>query len=75
MCDLVGYFSPIRTRTGLGPLVEAAALVRHRGPDDEGYAAFDRTTGECRSRGGPDSPREVRDRTRYLGAGSTSESR
>ncbi len=45
MCGLVGYFSPTRTRTDLGPLAEAAALIRHRGPDDEGYAAFDLATG------------------------------
>lgn len=70
MCGLVGYFSPTRMRTALAPLAEAAALIRHRGPDDEGYAAFDLATGENRSWSGPDSPSEVRDRLPELGAGT-----
>jgi asparagine synthase (glutamine-hydrolysing) len=70
MCGLVGYFSPTRTRTALGPLAEAAALLRHRGPDDEGYAAYDLAGGGQRSWSGPDSPRPVRDRLPELGPAS-----
>ncbi len=70
MCGLVGYFSPTRTRTALGPLAEAASLIRHRGPDDEGYAAFDLASGVHRSWSGPDSPRPVRDRLPELGSAS-----
>jgi asparagine synthase (glutamine-hydrolysing) len=69
MCGLVGYFSPTRTRTALGPLTEAASLIRHRGPDDEGYTAYDLASGQCRSWSGPESPPEIRDRLPLLGAG------
>jgi len=67
MCGLVGYFSLTETRTALGPLAAAARLIRHRGPDDEGYAAFDLSSGERRAWSGPDSPREIKDRLPEIG--------
>lgn len=56
MCGIVGYFHPQKEIEDLRPLYRAAELIRHRGPDDEGYACFNLKTGQRSSWIGPDSP-------------------
>jgi asparagine synthase (glutamine-hydrolysing) len=56
MCGIVGYLSPNKTINNLNQLYTATALIAHRGPDDEGYAAFNLETLENRIFCGPDSP-------------------
>lgn len=60
MCGIVGYFS-LRPMTNLKPLYQATELIRHRGPDDEGYACFNLETRQHAMRTGPDSPALLRE--------------
>lgn len=56
MCGIVGYFNNHKTRTDLSELYKAVRLIAHRGPDDEGYAAFNLETNTAQKFAGPDSP-------------------
>ncbi len=55
MCGLVGYFKP-KTGENLNELYHATSLISHRGPDDEGYAAFNLDARHTIALCGPDSP-------------------
>lgn len=63
MCGIVGYFHPEKSTEDLEPLYRATELIRHRGPDDEGYACFNLETGRHAAWTGPDSPQALRQRT------------
>ena len=58
MCGIVVAFSP-REPTRLATLVAMTRALRHRGPDDEGYAVLDGA--EVRRLWGSDTPPAVRD--------------
>lgn len=60
MCGVIGLFCRGSGRSHLNRLPRMAGLMRHRGPDDEGYAAFAPLTGGWRVFAGPDTPRAVR---------------
>jgi len=56
MCGIAGYFNPQKPQEDLQGLYTATSLIAHRGPDDEGYAAFNLQTAQRRQYVGPDSP-------------------
>ncbi|MCE5184848.1 MAG: asparagine synthase (glutamine-hydrolyzing) [Planctomycetaceae bacterium] len=60
MCGITGYFSKDRAWTDLSALYKATSLLSHRGPDDEGYAAFNVQTRTSISYCGPDSPASLK---------------
>lgn len=41
MCGITGYFSPHRQESSSDKIVNMTQLIRHRGPDDEGYVFID----------------------------------
>jgi len=60
MCGIVGYVStrkPIGNLTGFHTAVN---LIRHRGPDDEGYVLFNIENQKSWEFCGPDSPQDIR---------------
>jgi len=56
MCGIVGYFNPEKPVAMLNSLYQATSLISHRGPDDEGYAAFNLETRHAKAFCGTDSP-------------------
>ena len=58
MCGIVVALSP-REPTTVAAVVAMAATLRHRGPDDEGYAVLDDQGERLRLLAGPDTPTEV----------------
>jgi len=58
MCGIAGLYER-RGRADLGRLRAMADLLRHRGPDDEGYVLADPARGAWQAHGGPDTPVEV----------------
>ncbi len=56
MCGIAGYYNPEKVHEDLQRLYTATALIAHRGPDDEGYAAFNLRTARQMHYVGPDSP-------------------
>lgn len=52
MCGIAGVFSP--TGFDIGDLVGMTSVIRHRGPDDEGYVLLDGEEALCL--GGKDTP-------------------
>ncbi len=58
MCGIAGLWER-DGRIDFGRLHRIAAIMRHRGPDDEGLALFDAASGAVRVHGGPDTPSEV----------------
>lgn len=66
MCGIAGYFHPHKTRDDLQALYRATELIRHRGPDDEGYACFNIETGQSSSWTGPDSPRALQNQIPHI---------
>jgi len=65
MCGIAGLcnFSEATVDTGL--LLRMASCMRHRGPDDEGYAFINTRDGVFKTSGGKDTPAAVRE-SRYL---------
>ena len=59
MCGIAGIFNLDSQPIALSQLRAMADLLRHRGPDDEGFALFDTTTGCACHLKGPDSPAGV----------------
>lgn len=58
MCGIAGVYDR-RGRADLGRLHAMGALLRHRGPDDEGLVLVDAERGRWQTHGGPDTPAEV----------------
>ena len=64
MCGIAGFVS--RHPQPAAPVAAMTSLVRHRGPDDEGYLLFVAGESVAMSVGGPDTPQDVRgDTTPY----------
>jgi|MDTC01.3.fsa_nt_gb asparagine synthase (glutamine-hydrolysing) len=59
MCGIIAIVSFKNHIHNLSRLDEMARLIRHRGPDDEGYALFDVKSGEYRIFSGEDTPMDV----------------
>ena len=59
MCGILGAAGGIATGASMGRLQRATARLRHRGPDDEGYALFDTSTGFARGFSGVDTDRRL----------------
>ena len=55
MGGIVGAFSADRREIGPDLLARMTGLLRHRGPDDEGYVFLDSSTGRCEARAGADT--------------------
>lgn len=56
MCGIAGIYHLDGMPINVPQLRRMAELLRHRGPDDEGYALFDTQTGHAFHFKGPDSP-------------------
>ncbi|MCS7057117.1 MAG: asparagine synthase (glutamine-hydrolyzing), partial [Thermoflexales bacterium] len=56
MCGIAGIYRLDGAPIDLQQLRRMADLLRHRGPDDEGYALFDTCSGYALHLKGPDSP-------------------
>jgi len=59
MCGIAGIFHLDGQAVDLVALGRMADALRHRGPDDEGYALFNPASGESLHLKGPDSPAGV----------------
>lgn len=59
MCGIAGIYHLDGAPVNLSQLRRMAGLLRHRGPDDEGYALFDTHSGSAVHLKGPDSPPEL----------------
>ncbi len=58
MCGITGIVRAGNLQDGR--LIKAMTdVLRHRGPDDEGYLLFDSKSRECEERGGKDTPAEL----------------
>src|ERR1041385_2122432 len=58
MCGIAGLFDR-QGRADLGRLQAMTHLLRHRGPDDEGFVLIDPDGGQSFTHGGADTPAEV----------------
>ena len=58
MCGIAGIFDPVG-HADLGRMNRMAALLRHRGPDDEGMVLCDPASGATLTLGGGDTPADV----------------
>ena len=58
MCGIAGSYDP-QGRVKLGRLQRMSALMRHRGPEDEGIVLLDARGGRAMVLGGPDTPEAV----------------
>ncbi|WP_169237885.1 asparagine synthase (glutamine-hydrolyzing) [Candidatus Roseilinea sp. NK_OTU-006] len=56
MCGIAGIYHLDGAPINLAQLQRMAGLLRHRGPDDEGFALFNTQTGAALHLKGPDSP-------------------
>ncbi|GFK94826.1 Asparagine synthetase [glutamine-hydrolyzing] 1 [Fundidesulfovibrio magnetotacticus] len=59
MCGILGLVRRGVHAPSLSLMPPMAGLMRHRGPDGDGYAAFDPDSGEVQVLAGPDTPRSV----------------
>jgi asparagine synthase (glutamine-hydrolysing) len=59
VCGIAGIFDLDHGRVDSSAIREFLAPVRHRGPDDEGYAVIDTSGGPARTFGGADTPSAV----------------
>ncbi len=59
MCGIFGIWFTQNNRVDRSLLVEATNLIRHRGPDDEGYLLVDTQTGQADPRRGGDTIPEL----------------
>ncbi len=55
MCGITGIVNRQGNGIDVNCVLEAAQLLRHRGPDDEGYLLLDSATGAHSLRNGPDT--------------------
>lgn len=68
MCGIAGIYGSDPQEVTPELLLNMTRSIRHRGPDDEGYALFDVSTGRCESRSGDDTVAEHRERMGHLSA-------
>jgi len=61
MCGIIVVVSFKNHKHNLSRLDEMARMIRHRGPDDEGYALFDDKSSNYKIFYGDDTPKEVID--------------
>jgi asparagine synthase (glutamine-hydrolysing) len=59
MCGIAGIFNLDGQPISVHQLRRMADLLRHRGPDDEGYALFNTRSGQAAHYKGPDSPQAL----------------
>jgi asparagine synthase (glutamine-hydrolysing) len=59
VCGIAGIFNLDGQPISVQQLRRMADLLRHRGPDDEGYALFNTRNGQATHYKGPDSPSEL----------------
>ncbi len=59
MCGITGIVNRQGNGIDANCVLEAAQLMRHRGPDDEGYLLLDSATGAHSLRNGPDTAAEI----------------
>ncbi len=62
MCGFTGYYLGNNNRSATSNLYKATSLIRHRGPDDEGYLLYNTPTNTNLHLCGPDSPRTIKDK-------------
>jgi asparagine synthase (glutamine-hydrolysing) len=67
MCGLAGIVNLEGGPSSLPLLLRMSARIRHRGPDDEGYALLHRNSGAVLEFGGPTTVRDVRSRLPLAG--------
>ena len=61
MCGIIAIVSFKNHEHNLSGLDEMARMIKHRGPDDEGYALFDVKSNNYKIFSGNDTPRNVID--------------
>src|SRR6266699_33524 len=59
MCGFLGRITPARVCTEYKSFVNALGLLKHRGPDDEGYLLANSQTGDVVSCRGEDTPNDL----------------
>lgn len=62
MCGITGYYSPHKCEFGPDRIVEMTELIRHRGPDDEGYVFIDTSNNVSIDASGKDSPNVIKEK-------------
>lgn len=55
MCGILGQYGLASETVFPGRILDAAHLIRHRGPDSEGYLLLNTHSGACELRNGPDT--------------------
>lgn len=55
MCGILGQYGLASETVSPHRILDAAHLIRHRGPDSEGYLLLDTRSGACELRNGPDT--------------------
>ena len=59
MCGIAGILDFGQSPDRLSRIVAMTDAMRHRGPDDEGFALFGRSGSDCQQAGGDDTPAQV----------------
>ncbi|MBN1309931.1 MAG: asparagine synthase (glutamine-hydrolyzing) [Anaerolineae bacterium] len=59
MCGIVGAYHLQGGTANPTRVMQAARVMRHRGPDGEGYLLLNTATGACTLRNGPDTPESI----------------
>lgn len=62
MCGITGYYSPNKYESKTSIIVEMTELIKHRGPDDEGYVFIDTFNNSFIDASGIDSPDIIKDK-------------
>lgn len=60
MCGIFGIYSSDHTPLSISEVFRSTTLLKHRGPDDEGYLLVDTQTGRIAPCGGPDTDPSLR---------------
>lgn len=68
MCGIVGIYDSAFRESTPALLGRMTGVIKHRGPDDEGYALFDTSTGRYEVRSGDDTMAEPRAEMEHLSA-------
>jgi len=73
MCGIAGIYSPDTLELNPELICRMAAVLRHRGPDDEGYSFINTATGRCEQRAGSDTVPEISGTLEHVANGLTLE--